>query len=182
MKRKDAPKSPGNKDKTQKKVKLPTPQTTEIPSPVESINKQSTVVADSLTIQDDQFVSAGENLQSTHRTVEEQETEQYAEQIESLSNEQLMSLLHQSSFYALFERIQATILPKLLECTLNGASFYRHTMKIIRLILQSDINPHLIISFTNSIHIPNLPLSHLKAILDHQTIRKEVSHFFFINS
>jgi len=98
-----------------------------------------------------------------------------------MSNEQLMTLLHQASFYNLFETIPTTILSKLLECTLNGASFYRNIMKIIRFILQSDIDPHLIITFTNSIHIPDVSLKHLKAILDHPTIRKEVKKkiFFF---
>jgi len=130
-------------------------------------------VTDSLTTQDDKFISARENL-TPSRTIEEQEVEQYAEQIESLSTEQLMNLIHQASFYKLFEIIQTTILPKLLECTLNGASFYRNMMKIIRFILQSELDPHLIISFTNSIHIPDVSLKHLKAILDHSTIRKEV--------
>jgi len=93
-----------------------------------------------------------------------------------------MSLLHQASFYKLFETIQTTILPKLLECTLNGASFYRNMMKIIRFILQSELDPHLIISFTNSIHIPDVSLKHLKAILDHPTIRKEVNKNYLIKN
>lgn len=128
-------------------------------------------------MQDEKFISARENLNAstlTTRTIEEQEIEQYAEQIESMSNEHLMNLLHQESFYKLFHTIQSNILSKLLECSLNGASFYRNMMKIIRFILQSDIDPHLIISFTNSINIPNLPLKHLKASLEHSSIRKEV--------
>ncbi|CAM4943871.1 unnamed protein product [Rotaria socialis] len=185
--RKDAPKSPGSKDKNQKKTKIPTLQNTEVqpaqsrtvppPAPlVEPIINQSTIVADSLARQEEKFVSARENLHSsrlTSRTIQEQEIEQYAEQIESMSNEQLMNLLHQESFYKLFETIQTTILSNLLECTLNGASFYRNMMKVIRFILQSDIDPHLIISFTNSNNTQNLSLKHLKAILDHPTIRKE---------
>ncbi len=135
---------------------------------------QSALVADSLATQDDKFVSARETP-TTSRTSEEVEIEQYAEQIESMSPEQIMGLLHQSSFYQLFERIQSTIISKLLECTLNGASFYRNMMKTIRFILQSEIDPHLIISFTNSIHIPDISLKHLKATLDHPTIRKEVT-------
>lgn len=126
-----------------------------------------------MTIQDDKFISARDNL-TPSQTIEEQEIEQYVEQIESYTLEQLMNLLHQTSFYNLLEKIQPTILTKLLECTLNGASFYRNTMKIIRFILQTEIDPHLIISFTNSIHIPDISLKHLKAILDHPTIRKEV--------
>jgi hypothetical protein len=184
--KKDAPKSPGNKDKTPKKTKIPVPQTIEVqplapppPPPVESMTTQSALITDSLTTQDDKFVSARDNL-PTSRTMEEQEIEQYAEQIESMSNEQLISLLHQTSFHQLFETIQRTILTKLLECTLNGASFYRNMMKIIRFILQSDIDPHSIILFTNSIHIPNATLTHLKAILEHPTIRKEVTEFFLL--
>ncbi len=92
-----------------------------------------------------------------------------------MSNEQLIDLLHQTSFYNLFDLIQKTILSKLLECTLNGASFYRNMMKIIRFVLQSEIDPHLIITFTHTIHIPDISLKHLKAILDHPTIRKEVN-------
>ncbi|CAF0994658.1 unnamed protein product [Rotaria sordida] len=182
--RKDTQKSPGNKDKNQKKSKIPIIQNTEIepppsstlPPPVEPKTNQSTLVADSLTIQEDKFVSTRENLNTsilTNRTIDEQQIEQHAEQIESMSNEQLMNLLRQESFYKLFETIQTTILSKLLECTLNGASFYRNMMKILRFILQSDMDPHLIISFTNKIHVPDLSLKHLKAILDHPTIRKE---------
>ncbi|CAF4736985.1 unnamed protein product, partial [Rotaria socialis] len=171
----------------QKKTKISTLQNTEVqpaqsrtvpppPPLVEPIINQSTLVADSLARQEEKFVSARENLHSsrlTSRTIQEQEIEQYAEQIESMSNEQLMNLLYQESFYKLFETIQTTILSNLLECTLNGASFYRNMMKVIRFILQSDIDPHLIISFTNSNNTPNLSLKHLKAILDHPTIRKE---------
>ncbi|CAF4241147.1 unnamed protein product [Rotaria sp. Silwood2] len=181
--RKDAQKSPGNKDKNQKKTKIPTTQNTEIeplssppPLSVEPKINQSALVADSLTMQEDKFVSVRENLNTstlTSRTVDEQQIEQHAEQIESMSNEELINLLHQESFYKLVETIQTTILSKLLECTLNGASFYRNMMKVIRIILQSDMDPHLIISFTNTIHIPDLSLKHLKAILDHSTIRKE---------
>jgi hypothetical protein len=98
-----------------------------------------------------------------------------------MSNEQLMTLLHQASFYNLFETIPTTILSKLLECTINAASFYPNIMKIIRFILQSDIDPHLIITFTNSIHIPDVSLKHLKAILDHPTIRKEVKKKFLFS-
>lgn len=126
---------------------------------------------------EEKFVCARENLNAstlTNRTAEEQEIEQYAEQIESISSEQLMNLIHQESFYKLFQTIQPITLSKLLECTLNGASFYRNMMKVIRFILQSDIGPHFIISFTNSIHAADLALKHLKAILDHSTIRKEV--------
>ena len=47
-------------------------------------------------------------------------------------------------------------------------------MKIIRFILQSDADPNFIIAFANLIHVPDMSLQHLKAILDHQTIRKEV--------
>ncbi len=144
---------------------------------VEPTINHSALAADSLATQDDKFTSARENL-TPSRTAEEQEIEQYAEQIESISSEQLMSLLHQTSFSKLFETIQPTILSKLLECTLNGASFYRNTMKIIRFILQTEIDPNLIISFTNSIHIPDVSLKHLKAILDHPTIRKEVNEKF----
>jgi hypothetical protein len=151
------------------------------PPPVEPTINQSALVSDSLATQDDKFVSARENL-PTSRTTEEQEIEQYAEQIESMSNEQIISLLHQTSFYQLFETIQPTIISKLLECTLNGASFYRNMMKTIRFILQSDTDPQLIIAFTNSIHIPDISLKHLKAILDHPTIRKEVEFFRFSNS
>jgi hypothetical protein len=188
--RQDAPKSPGNKDKTPKKNKIPIPQTIEMqpspppvapippPPPVEPTINQSALAADSLATQDDKFVSARETL-PTSRTTEEQEIEQYAEQIESMSNEQIMNLLHQTSFYQLLETIQPTIISKLLECSLNGASFYRNMMKTIRFILQSDIDPHLIISFTNSIHIPDISLKHLKAILDHPTIRKEVKILFY---
>lgn len=50
-------------------------------------------------------------------------------------------------------------------------------MKIIRFILQSDIDPHLNISFTNLIHIPEVSLKHLRAILDHPAIRKEVDFY-----
>ncbi|CAF1175572.1 unnamed protein product [Rotaria sp. Silwood1] len=181
--RKDIQKSPGNKDKNQKKTKIPTIQNNEIetpllqPPPIESKINQSTHIPDSLIIQEDKFVSSvRENVNTsilTNRTIDEQQIEQYAEQIEIITNEQLLNLLHQESFYKLFEIIQPIILSKLLECTLNGASFYRNMMKIIRFILQSDMDPHLIISFTNTIHIPDLPLKHLKAILDHSTIRKE---------
>lgn len=184
--RKDAPRSPNNKDKTPKKTKIPVPQTTEvqpppppppavIPAPtiVEPIIHQSALANDSLATQDDKFVSARDTL-PTSRTAEEQEIEQYAEQIESMSTEQIMGLLQQASIYQLFENIQTTILPKLLECTLHGASFYRNMMKTVRFILQSDIDPHLIISFTNATHIPDISLKHLKAILDHPTMRKEV--------
>ena len=187
--RKDAPRSPNNKDKTPKKTKIPIPQTTEVqptpppppppaavippPTIVEPIIHQSALANDSLATQDDKFVSARDTL-LTSRTAEEQEIEQYAEQIESMSTEQIMGLLQQASIYQLFENIQTTILPKLLECTLHGASFYRNMMKTVRFILQSDIDPHLIISFTNAIHIPDISLKHLRAILDHPTMRKEV--------
>ncbi|CAF4880426.1 unnamed protein product, partial [Rotaria sp. Silwood1] len=189
--RKDIQKSPGNKDKNQKKTKIPTIQNNEIetpllqPPPIESKINQSTHIPDSLIIQEDKFVSSvRENVNTsilTNRTIDEQQIEQYAEQIEIITNEQLLNLLHQESFYKLFEIIQPIILSKLLECTLNGASFYRNMMKIIRFILQSDMDPHLIISFTNTIHIPDLPLKHLKAILDHSTIRKEpwFSHILY---
>ncbi len=145
--------------------------------PVQPTINQSALVADSLASQDDKYVSARDNLPTsvlTSRTIEEQEIEQYAEQIESMSNEQLMNLLQQTTFHKLFETIQPTILSKLLECTLNGASFYRNIMKIVRFIVQSDCDAHFIIAFTNSIHIPDLSLKHLKAILDHPTISKEV--------
>ncbi|CAF4183182.1 unnamed protein product, partial [Adineta steineri] len=185
--RKDAPKSPGNKDKTPKKTKIPTPQKPEVkqppppplhppppppPPPVEPIINHSALIVDSLTSQDDKFVSARDNL-TTSRTTEEQEIEQYAEQIESMSNEQLIHLIQQPAFGQLFQTIQITVLSKLLECTLNGASFYRNMMKIIRFILQADIDPNYIILFTNTIHVPDLLLKHLKAIFDHSTIRKE---------
>ena len=111
---------------------------------------------------------------STARTPEEQEIEQYAEQIEAMTNEQLAGLIHQAPFYHLLESVQNTILSKLLECSLTGASFYRNMMKIFRFILQSELDPHFIIAFTNSIHIPDLSLAHLKSILDHPMIRKEV--------
>ena len=181
---KDVPKSPGNKDKTPKKTKIPTPHKPEVqpppPAPVvkEPVVYQSALAADSLATQEDKFVSARENLNpsvSTTPTIEEQEIEQYAEQIESMSVEQLMHLINQPSFFQLFETIQTNILTKLLECTMNGASFYRNMMKIVRFLLQSDLDPHLIISFTHTFHIPDRPLKHLKAILDHPTIRKEVS-------
>ncbi|CAF4126396.1 unnamed protein product, partial [Adineta steineri] len=184
--RKDAPKSPGNKDKTPKKTKIPTPQKPEVkqppppplhpppppPPPVEPIINHSALIVDSLTSQDDKFVSARDNL-TTSRTTEEQEIEQYAEQIESMSNEQLIHLIQQPAFAQLFQTIQITVLSKLLECTLNGASFYRNMMKIIRFILQADIDSNYIILFTNTIHVPDLLLKHLKAIFDHSTIRKE---------
>lgn len=200
--RKDVPRSPNNKDKTPKKTKIPVPQTTEVQPPpppppaptsapapaavppppaVEPIIHQSALTHDSLSTPDDKFVSARDTI-PTSRTTEEQEIEQYAEQIESMSNEQIMGLLQQASIYQLFESIQTSILPKLLECTLNGASFYRNMMKTIRFILQSDIDPHLIISFTNAIHIPDISLKHLKAILDHPTMRKEVRSFHILLS
>ena len=193
----DAPKSPGNKDKTPKKTKIPTAQGKEIPAVpvtkvlaaapppppppvVEPTINQSTLMVDSLatmTTHEEKYVSARENLNSsmsTARTVEEQEIEQYAEQIEALTSEQLIGLIHQASFFHLVESVQNTILSKLLECSLTGASFYRNLMKIFRFILQSELDPHFIIAFTNSIHIPDLPLAHLKSILDHPNIRKEV--------
>ncbi|CAF3505790.1 unnamed protein product [Rotaria socialis] len=87
---KDAPKSPGSKDKNQKKTKIPTLQNTEVqpaqsrtvpppPPLVEPIINQSTLVADSLARQEEKFVSARENLHSsrlTSRTIQEQEIEQ----------------------------------------------------------------------------------------------------------
>ncbi|CAF4968656.1 unnamed protein product, partial [Rotaria magnacalcarata] len=57
------------------------------PPLVEPIINQSALVADSLTMQEEKFVSARENLHSsrlTSRTNQEQEIEQYAEQIESM--------------------------------------------------------------------------------------------------
>lgn len=152
---------------------------------VEPINGRSTIVADSLATQNENYVSARQNLNSsmsTTRTVEEQEIEHYAEQIESFSNEDLVALMHQSPFYHLLENVHRTALGKLLECSLTAASFYRNLMKIIRVILQSEIDPSLIISFTNSIQIPNLPIEYLKAILTHPSIRKEVKQSEFFGS
>ena len=149
------------------------------PPPVEepTIN-QSALATDSLaTTHEEKYATARENLNSsmsTARTPEEQEIEQYAEQIETMTNEQLAGLIHQAPFYHLLESVQNTILSKLLECSMTGASFYRNMMKIFRFILQSELDPHFIIAFTNSIHIPDLSLAHLKSILDHPMIRKEV--------
>lgn len=140
---------------------------------MESINHQSALIADSLASHDDRFISARDNL-ATPRSIEEQEVEQYAEQIESMSNEQITGLLQHPPFVQLCQSVQNTILGKLLECTLQGASFYRNTMKIIRFALQAEIDPHLAILFTNTIHIPDVPMKYLKAILDHPNIRKEV--------
>jgi hypothetical protein len=99
-----------------------------------------------------------------------------------MSNEQLTALLQHPPFIQLFQTVQTSTLGKLLECTLNGASFYRNTMKIIRFTLQADIDPQLTILFTNTMHIPDLSMKHLKAILEHPTIGKEVIHQVLIKT
>lgn len=144
---------------------------------IEPSSSQTTIVADSLATQDDRFVSARENLESaalTARTAQEQELEQYAEQIESFSIEQLITLIHNEAFFNLLETSHTTVLTKLLECTLNGASHYRNLMKIFRIILQSEIDPHLIIGLTNSLHIPDIQVEHLRLVLEHPNMKKEV--------
>ena len=194
MKKKDAQKSPGNKDKTPKKTKVAAPPPVEVQQPpppppssapppvsipipvtVEPVVSKSAIPVDSLSVQEEKFSSARETP-LTARTAEEQDVEQYAEQIEIMSPEDLFGLLHQKSFIELLEIVSTRILPKLLECTLNGASFYRNLMKIFRFILQSDLDPHLIISFCQTMQIPSTQLKHLRSILEHATIRKEVQN------
>ena len=141
---------------------------------------QSALPVDSLAAQDDKVVTDRETPNSpmlSARTMAEQELEQYAEQIDSMSPEQLMALLHESSFFNLLDNFHVTSLGKLLDCSLQGASIYRNLMKILRTLLQSEIDPHLIIGFSTSIHIPDVTFQHLKGVLEHPTMRKEV--FFY---
>ncbi|CAF1190432.1 unnamed protein product, partial [Didymodactylos carnosus] len=122
--------------------------------------------------QEEKWLSARENI-SPPIMPNEHELEQYSEKIEFMNSDQIVELLHNNHFYTLLESTNSLALPKMFECSLRGASLYRNMMRIIRCILQSDAEPVLLITFSNSIQLPDFLVKHLKQIMEQTVIRKE---------
>jgi hypothetical protein len=153
------------------------PTSATLATPVDRPTRKSDLIVDSLSTDNDRLGSARDTVPSamlTSRTVEEQDIEQYAEQIESMSNDELIELIHRTSFVDSLGTSHTSLLPKLVECSLSGASFYRNLMKIIGIVLQSNSDPLDLIVFAHSIRVPDLSLKYLKSIVEHATIRQEV--------